>query len=76
MSYNYVNLDKKNHKMITIPLEEYKELLVIKGKYEELKYRGTGLTWYPYIPNIPTITWDNYPYTITCDYENYEIKEE
>lgn len=23
---------------ITIPLEEYKELLIIKGKYEELKH--------------------------------------
>jgi hypothetical protein len=27
----------ENEKMITIPTEEYKELLIIKGKYEELK---------------------------------------
>lgn len=25
------------NKEITIPMEEYKELLIIKGKYEELK---------------------------------------
>ena len=25
------------NKVITIPTEEYKELLIIKGKYEELK---------------------------------------
>lgn len=27
----------KNTIMIEVPLEEYKELLIIKGKYEELK---------------------------------------
>lgn len=76
MSYYFVNSDKKNHKMITIPLEEYKELLLIKGKYEELKENDARLTWYPYIPNIPTITWGDYPYSITCDYESYETKED
>jgi len=52
---------------ITIPFEEYKELLIIKGKYEELKEL--------YIPKIyPTqITYNGEitkdlkpPYTITC----------
>lgn len=52
---------------ITITLEEYKELLIIKGKYEELKSRE-GLWTKPIItyrdcsdkPNInsnPKITW-------------------
>lgn len=27
----------EDREMITIPLEEYKELLMIKGRYEELK---------------------------------------
>lgn len=35
---------------ITITLEEYKELLIIKGKYEELKSRDGS--WIK-----PTITW-------------------
>lgn len=35
---------------ITITLEEYKELLIIKGKYEELKSREGS--WIK-----PTITW-------------------
>ena len=29
------------NKEITIPMEEYKELLIIKGKYEELKSQQT-----------------------------------
>ena len=53
---------------ITITLEEYKELLMIKGKYEELKEL--------YIPKIyPTqITYNGEtlkdlkpPYTVTCE---------
>ena len=38
---------------ITITLEEYKELLIIKGKYEELKSREGSWT-------KPTITWREY----------------
>lgn len=38
---------------ITITLEEYKELLIIKGKYEELKSREGS--WIK-----PTITWREY----------------
>jgi len=68
---------------ITIPLEEYKELLVIKGKYEELKQY--------YMPHIyPTrISYDGkpiggleYPYKVTCgtyntcadDYNDDEVQ--
>lgn len=29
------------NQVITIPMEEYKELLIIKGKYEELKSQQT-----------------------------------
>ena len=30
-------MDSEKQQIIGIPLEEYKELLIIKGKYEELK---------------------------------------
>ena len=52
---------------IYIPLEEYKELLIIKGKYEELKSL--------YAPTFNTkITYHNFeddkelkpPYKVTC----------
>ena len=59
----YQALDKKQ---ITIPLEEYKELLIIKGKYEELKSQ--------YLCYKPTITFTGgdgdygleEPYKVTC----------
>lgn len=57
----------EEEQMITIKLEEYKELLVIKGKYEELK------AWS--MPHLypTTITYNGEkisdlkpPYTVTC----------
>lgn len=51
---------------ITITLEEYKELLIIKGKYEELKSREGSwikptITWREYdksnIDSNPKVTW-------------------
>ena len=54
-------------KEITISLEEYKELLIIKGKYEELKNK----CWQCY-PHGNIITYKDsdgglhYPYTVTC----------
>lgn len=58
-----------DNKSITIPLSEYKELLIIKGKYEELKNM--------YMPSYPktTITYSGpetvkSPYTVTCG--NYD----
>lgn len=58
----YHTLDDKQ---ITIPLEEYKELLIIKGKYEELKSQ-----YQPYRSTITYTGGDNtnskYPYTVTC----------
>ena len=44
--------------VITISMEEYKELLVIKGKYEELK-NGKNIT-FPTYPSNPY----RYPYQI------------
>ena len=37
----------EDREMITIPLEEYKELLMIKGRYEELKKHQLkyGIDW-------------------------------
>lgn len=45
---------------ITIPLEEYKELLIIKGKYEELKNNQKITPAYPSFPGVrqADITWD------------------
>ena len=34
-------MENKAKDMITIPFEEYKELLIIKGRYEELKSQLT-----------------------------------
>lgn len=62
-----INLDT-----ITITMEEYKELLIIKGKYEELsrlhhpyvytgiRYNGTDLKKREF----------NEPYKVTCEVDN------
>lgn len=56
---------------ITIPLEEYKELLIIKGKYEELKSKN--------IISIPSVWKDGikyeYPYKMTCATSEIEMEE-
>ena len=56
---------------ITIPLEEYKELLVIKGKYEESKKEN--------IISIPSVWQDRikyeYPYKVTCATSEIEMEE-
>ena len=63
---------------ITISMEEYKELLIIKGKYEELKSN-----YNPFIFKEPTLTRTIYdgekttldsPYTVT--WANYKKDEE
>ena len=56
---------------ITITLEEYKELLIIKGKYEEIK-GNQG----PKEIKIPKITYSDReefekPYKIICQEGNY-----
>lgn len=56
---------KEEKEYITIPLEEYKELLITKGKYEELKMFNTPLI------NKPIITYNDKPivdpYKLTCN---------
>lgn len=57
--------------IITIPMEEYKELLIIKGKYEELKNKN--------IISIPSVWNDEikyeYPYKVTCATSEIEMEE-
>ena len=57
---------------ISIPLEEYKDLLIIKGKYEELKSQTNTIVW----PTKPNITYTGTPWhpkedekgiTVTCE---------
>lgn len=65
-------------KTITISLEEYKELLIIKGKYEELKkqqpliiYDGSKENGTTILPCKDIKTTDPFspPYKITCNKE-------
>ena len=53
--------------MITIPFEEYKELLILKGRYEELKNKSiinTGIT-YGNLENDKGIAIR--PHKVTCE---------
>ena len=53
--------------MITIPFEEYKELLILKGRYEELKNKSIINTEITYrdLENDKGITID--PYKVTYE---------
>lgn len=64
----------KEERLIQIPLEEYKELLIIKGRYEELVKKETifpnpGIT---YVNGIPVQQWEKEydTYKVTCNLEN------
>lgn len=46
-SARYLNYDDSLKETITISLEEYKELLITKGKYEELKNQTTSRINFP-----------------------------
>ena len=59
---------------VNIPLEEYKELLIIKGRYEELKNKS-NITWTPpsktttitYTgPDGKKVSMPTAPYKVTC----------
>ena len=55
---------------ITIPMKEYKELLIIKGKYEELKSQERNVITYTPSDLTRTIYGEPIPketYKITCD---------
>ena len=63
-------IDYGNEMYISIPLEEYKELLIIKGKYEELKSQTNTIVW----PTKPNITYTGTPWQpekkdmiVTCE---------
>lgn len=64
---------------ITITMEEYKELLIIKGKYEELKERQQ-ITYVPWLTNITYKNTDDLfekevkPYKVTCDLSQCDDK--
>ena len=52
---------------ITIPMEEYKELLITKGKYEELKSQQILKPTYTGIKDLrEKYTVPESPYKITC----------
>lgn len=57
----------KEERLIQIPLEEYKELLEIKGKYEELKSQilSTPPTIIKWNGNPLNPTFEE-PYKVTC----------
>ena len=64
---------KQTSLTIEIPFEEYKELLIIKGRYEELKSQQ-NIPW-AVNPRCTTITYKNTkeqdkeltpPYKVTC----------
>lgn len=50
---------------IAIKFSEYKELLILKGKYEELSKKGNTITWNPE-PIQPLTT--SYPIDLTPRY--------
>lgn len=64
----------KEERLIQIPLEEYKELLVIKGRYEELIKKEIILpNRITYINGVPIQEYEKElkpPYKITCDLES------
>lgn len=55
--------------LIEITFNEYKELLIIKGKYEELKslYETSYPRPYYPIPYQPAIHWTTWTSPTTCD---------
>ena len=55
-----------NSKTITISLEEYKSLLIIKGKYEELKGNQMNQTY-------PKITYRSYSNEGNKDDQEYSV---
>lgn len=68
-------MKEKEERLIQIPLEEYKELLVIKGRYEEIVkkeiiFPNQKIT---YINGVPIQEYAKElkpPYKITCNLES------
>lgn len=64
---------------ITITLKEYKELLIIKGKYEELKesQQITCVPWNTHITYKNADDWlekETKPYKVTCNLSQCDDK--
>lgn len=73
MNKDIVIINDEKEGFIAIPIKEYKDLLIIKGKYEELKSQQ-NIPW-TVKPNGTTITYTNTreqdkeltpPYKVTC----------
>ena len=67
-------MKEKEERLIQIPLEEYKELLIIKGRYEELVKKEIILPnqKITYIDGVPIQEYEKEydTYKITCNMEN------
>lgn len=67
-------MKEKEERLIQIPLEEYKELLVIKGRYEELVKKEIILPnqKITYINGVPIQEYEKEydTYKITCNMES------
>lgn len=70
--HNEFKYKTEEEKLIQIPLEEYKELLITKGRYEELIKKETTLPKITYINGIPVQEFEKEygTYKITCDSES------
>lgn len=77
---------EETQEMISIPMEEYNQLLIIKGRYEELKEQQTTLKWlttpqpltkeYGHNPFKEVYSSDKLPeppYKITCNNEEEQL---
>jgi hypothetical protein len=66
-------MKEKEERLIQIPLEEYKELLIIKGRYEELVKKEIILPKITYIDGVPIQEYkkgyEYDGYKITCNME-------
>jgi len=65
-------MKEKEERLIQIPLEEYKELLIIKGRYEELVKKEFILPnqKITYINGVPQYEKEYDTYKITCNMES------
>jgi hypothetical protein len=67
-------MKEKEERLIQIPLEEYKELLIIKGRYEELVKKEIILSnqKITYVNGVPIQEYEKEydTYKITCNLES------
>lgn len=67
-------MKEKEERLIQIPLEEYKELLIIKGRYEELAKKSIILPKQniTYVNGVPIQEYEKEydTYKITCNMES------